>query len=446
MEDYEKFVELRLSQLKMTEDTVEDKPKVPSLICFYGRPILPPLVSEAQKKEMTRLKEAAQTAAANRNHKDDPRMSYVQTILRSVDIRKTPTLEELLKESEIDNQSLPDVGHDSSCTSLNQSYDVDTPSELWLNCLFEEKHMTPESGGEGQRSKVKRRLQMTEGIPAKEDEQAERRASTSKAAAQWHEGLDGVKERQAQLRQIHAAQIRALQDQHQRQQEQLLQALAVRYSLLQSVSLPCSVSTSRLGDTLTFPTLSQLPLPVHYRHLLSAIAKGFLTRRLLKTERVAQLVRTARDTHQFLQAFQKHSPNKGLPSRQDLFLQERVTLQLRAARYEIHDIFFSLSPREKMQLISIDRDLARERAFKQQNAHGGKQRGKGTLSAATQKSLERKSAVMMYKKSAERHRGAGTRLRHKPGLSAEQSLETRAGQHRANPQRVPKSTYTSRPR
>ncbi|CAL9700649.1 unnamed protein product [Knipowitschia caucasica] len=339
-----------------------------------------------------------------------------------------------------------DVGHDSSCTSLNQSYDVDTPSELWLNCLFEEKHMTPESGGEGQRSKVKRRLQMTEGIPAKEDEQAERRASTSKAAAQWHEGLDGVKERQAQLRQIHAAQIRALQDQHQRQQEQLLQALAVRYSLLQSVSLPCSVSTSRLGDTLTFPTLSQLPLPVHYRHLLSAIAKGFLTRRLLKTERVAQLVRTARDTHQFLQAFQKHSPNKGLPSRQDLFLQERVTLQLRAARYEIHDIFFSLSPREKMQLISIDRDLARERAFKQQNAHGGKQRGKGTLSAATQKSLERKSAVMMYKKSAERHRGAGTRLRHKPGLSAEQSLETRAGQHRANPQRVPKSTYTSRPR
>lgn len=36
------------------------------------------------------------------------------------------------------------------------------------------------------------------------------------------------------------------------------QALAVRYRLLQSVSFPCSMSGSRLGDTLTFSTLSQV--------------------------------------------------------------------------------------------------------------------------------------------------------------------------------------------
>ncbi|KAJ0044274.1 hypothetical protein NL108_003692 [Boleophthalmus pectinirostris] len=348
-----------------------------------------------------------------------------------------------------------DLGRNSHCTSLNQSYDVDTPSELWLHSVYEsqrreKKYMTPKCGVEGQGvgSKVKRRLQMTEVVQEREAAASRASSSTPKAAARWHEGLGSVKERQEQLRQIHAAQIRELQEEHQRQQQQLLQTLAERYHLLQIMSLPCSVSTSRLGDTVTFPTLSQpssIPLPDHYRHLLSAAAKGFLTRRLLRTERVVQLVRTARDTHQFLQAFQKHSPNKGLPSRQDLMLQERVTLQLHAARFEIHNIFFSLTTRERMQLISSDRDLARERELKRQNGPGGQHRGKSLLSAATQKSLERKRGLMIQKKTAERHRGVSMRSRHKPGFTAQQPLETQAGQYRANPQRVPKSTYTSRP-
>lgn len=65
-------------------------------------------------------------------------------------------------------------GHDSThLPSLNQSYDVDAPSGLWLlegsgsdlgskDHVVQEKHLTPESGGEGQGgvSKVKRRLLM----------------------------------------------------------------------------------------------------------------------------------------------------------------------------------------------------------------------------------------------------------------------------------------------
>lgn len=41
-------------------------------------------------------------------------------------------------------------------------------------------------------------------------------------------------------------------------------------------------------------------------------------------------------------------------------------LQLRAARYEVHDIFFSLSAGERMQLINWDRELARERELRRQ--------------------------------------------------------------------------------
>lgn len=46
---------------------------------------------------------------------------------------------------------------------------------------------------------------------------------TDQAAAQWNEGLDSVKVRQEQLRQVHAAQVKALQEEHHRQQEELLQ-------------------------------------------------------------------------------------------------------------------------------------------------------------------------------------------------------------------------------
>lgn len=41
-------------------------------------------------------------------------------------------------------------------------------------------------------------------------------------------------------------------------------------------------------------------------------------------------------------------------------------LQLRAARYEVNDIFFSLSAGERMQLISWDRELVRERELRRQ--------------------------------------------------------------------------------
>lgn len=44
------------------------------------------------------------------------------------------------------------------------------------------------------------------------------------------------------------------------------------------------------------PLLSQAPpeLPERYRPLLLAVIKGYLTRRLLRSERMAQLVRTVR--------------------------------------------------------------------------------------------------------------------------------------------------------
>ncbi|XP_054897122.1 uncharacterized protein si:ch73-100l22.3 [Poeciliopsis prolifica] len=355
--------------------------------------------------------------------------------------------------------------------SLNRSYDVDTPSDLWLQegsgsdlgsqrSYNQTKGLTPESGGEDQSgvSKVKRRLLMhvTEGtVEMKEgrgravDPVVTPHSGTPTAGVYLSEGCgfqeqETLKSKQERLKQMHAAQVRALQEEHRKQQEELLQVLAARYRLLQDVS-PCS----RLGDALTFSSLPQplSPLSQRCRPLVAAAVKGFLTRRLLRTERVAQLVRTIRDTQQFLQAFQQQSASRGdRCSRQDVLLQERVALQLRAARYEVYDIFFSLSAGEQMQLIRWDRELARERQLRRQNGHAGCTRGKSSLSAATQKSLERKRERMIQKKAAECHKGAAARTGPKSGFSVEKPQETKRGQFKANPQRVPKSVCSSRPR
>ncbi|MGH0119428.1 UNVERIFIED_CONTAM: hypothetical protein FKN15_024171 [Acipenser sinensis] len=65
---------------------------------------------------------------------------------------------------------------------------------------------------------------------------------------------------------------------------------------------------------------------------VAAVVKGYLTRRLLRTERLTHLIRT---------------------------------IQLRSALYEVHDIFFNSSTLERMQIITHDRKLKKQRQFKQ---------------------------------------------------------------------------------
>ncbi|XP_038817433.1 uncharacterized protein LOC120018348 isoform X2 [Salvelinus namaycush] len=395
--------------------------------------------------------------------------------------------------------------------SINQSYDVDTPSGLWLQGGSGSegslkghdpagKQLTPENGGGGQggASRAKRRLVMhtTEGNRGRGRREVMDRphSSTPKAAVRSHSqenqqvgSCSSQENQQLQLKQTHAAQVRALKEEQRRQQQQLLQMLAVRYQLLQSLSFPvsCPTSSARLGDNttsllplssipLSIPLFSPLPgsllsdpdsppprsllsdpdspsrsprcLSVCFGPLVAAAVKGYLTRRLLRTERVGQLLCTIKDTQQFLQSFQPQSP--GRDSRQDLVLQERVTLQLRSARYEFQDVF-CLSAGDRMQIISWDRQLARDREMRRQTGETGSTRGKSSLSAATQKALERKRGVMM-RKAAEGQRGTGAVVvacQKGPlaGVEGNVVKQTR-GSFRPNPQRVPKTTQSRRSR
>uniref|UniRef100_A0A670K5U8 Centriolar coiled-coil protein 110 n=1 Tax=Podarcis muralis TaxID=64176 RepID=A0A670K5U8_PODMU len=137
---------------------------------------------------------------------------------------------------------------------------------------------------------------------------------------------------------------------------------------------------------------SQVYSPEMKRKLnkISALAKGFLTRRLLQTEKLKQLRQTVKDTMEFIRNFQSEAPLKrGSVSAQDANLQERVAAQLRAALYDIHDIFFKMEVSERMSILSHDREVRKEKMLRQLDKAKGP-RERTTLSTATQKSLDRK--------------------------------------------------------
>ncbi|XP_033073757.1 centriolar coiled-coil protein of 110 kDa isoform X3 [Trachypithecus francoisi] len=128
---------------------------------------------------------------------------------------------------------------------------------------------------------------------------------------------------------------------------------------------------------------------------ITAVAKGFLTRRLMQTDKLKQLRQTVKDTMEFIRSFQSEAPLKrGVVSAQDASLQERVLAQLRAALYGIHDIFFVMDAAERMSILHHDRDVRKEKMLRQMDKMKSP---RVALSAATQKSLDRKK----YMKAAE---------------------------------------------
>ncbi|NWR46392.1 CP110 protein, partial [Regulus satrapa] len=123
---------------------------------------------------------------------------------------------------------------------------------------------------------------------------------------------------------------------------------------------------------------------------ITALAKGFLTRRLLQTEKLKHLKQTVKDTLEFIKNFQSEAPLKrGSVSAQDASLHERVMAQLRAALYDIHDIFFTMEASERMNILRHDREVRKEKMLRQMDKVKSP-RERVTLSTATQKSLDRK--------------------------------------------------------
>ncbi|KAI5635191.1 calcium-dependent calmodulin binding domain-containing protein [Phthorimaea operculella] len=93
-----------------------------------------------------------------------------------------------------------------------------------------------------------------------------------------------------------------------------------------------------------------------------ACAKGYLVRRLMRTERVQATVQTIRDA--LLCALQLHQDREGIRGA-DVDLHRRLIQQITAACYSLHDTFVSSTASERCALIAADRGRRQALATKQ---------------------------------------------------------------------------------
>ncbi|CAK1580669.1 unnamed protein product [Parnassius mnemosyne] len=97
-----------------------------------------------------------------------------------------------------------------------------------------------------------------------------------------------------------------------------------------------------------------------------AYAKGYLVRRLMKTERVQSTVQTIRDA--LLCALQLHQDREGIRGA-DVDLHRRLIQQITAACYSLHDTFIGSSAAERCGLIAADRARKRSLALRPSPRH-----------------------------------------------------------------------------
>ncbi|KAK9966015.1 hypothetical protein ABG768_005068 [Culter alburnus] len=243
---------------------------------------------------------------------------------------------------------------------LNRSYDVESPSPSLIR-----PHVSsaPSPGSVGPIRPSQQRDEM--------------------GVEQQIQSLDTMRER---LEREHAHQISELLAAQERQTQQLQRKLNEQSRKSMMSSTPeLSRKTRHASHTQDVCVEQMKPLC-----RLTAAARGFLTRRLLQTEKITHLRKTVQDSRAFIRSFQTDSQQKRASvSHQDLTLQQRVTAQLRAALHDVHQIFFVWPLRDRLRLLQQDREIRRERTLREMEKESpGNTR---TLSSATQKTLDRKA-------------------------------------------------------
>ncbi|KAH8300886.1 hypothetical protein KR044_001679 [Drosophila immigrans] len=111
----------------------------------------------------------------------------------------------------------------------------------------------------------------------------------------------------------------------------------------------------------SLPTALELQAQQQRRHeaatLLCAVTRGFLVRRLFRTEQVQRIVQTIRDTLIFVLNLHMETTLGGIDQEEpaNIRLKARLLQQLCSASRTLHLIFFQTSIKERMEIIARDR-------------------------------------------------------------------------------------------
>ncbi|XP_022909322.2 uncharacterized protein [Onthophagus taurus] len=110
--------------------------------------------------------------------------------------------------------------------------------------------------------------------------------------------------------------------------------------------------------------------------VIQAHIRGYLTRRLLRSERVQGLIQTIKDA--LICAMELHSECADNINESDVELHRRLIQQVSAAVEAFHRVFFEITTSEKMSVIRIDRERLKEKLKRP--------RSKGSISGRTSRS------------------------------------------------------------
>ncbi|CAL1280012.1 unnamed protein product [Larinioides sclopetarius] len=135
---------------------------------------------------------------------------------------------------------------------------------------------------------------------------------------------------------------------------------------------------------------------------LPAFVKGYLTRRLFKTERVQGLIKTLQDTALLIGKLGEELTLKGdAVSEHDVDFHRQLIVQLMTTFHSVYDIFCTISVKERMKIISESRSLEQKKKAAERSKDSPSPviaektvapvpARRSKLSAATLKALERK--------------------------------------------------------
>ncbi|TDG44049.1 hypothetical protein AWZ03_009538 [Drosophila navojoa] len=137
-----------------------------------------------------------------------------------------------------------------------------------------------------------------------------------------------------------------------------------------------TVTKSRRSSSPSRSTrLAACHLEVDRRHqaatILNAATRGFLVRRLFRTEQVQRIVQTIRDTLIFVLNLHMETCGKSLDQEEpaNIRLKARLLQQLCSASRTLHLIFFQTSIKERMEIIARDRKRIKTKLSTSQAKH-----------------------------------------------------------------------------
>ncbi|KAJ8722338.1 hypothetical protein PYW08_004740 [Mythimna loreyi] len=121
-------------------------------------------------------------------------------------------------------------------------------------------------------------------------------------------------------------------------------------------------STNSLASKAKFNIQQATPRERAAATKIVALAKGYLVRRLMRTDRVQATVQTIKDA--LLCALQLHQDREGIRGA-DVDLHRRLIQQITAACYSLHDTFVASTAAERCAMIAADRGRRRSLAARQ---------------------------------------------------------------------------------